>query len=375
MNKAVQSFILILIAAGLNGQAPDAVSGATLKPGQMKQYKQDPVVRARYNNDNFDNFPAIRLKGVMPELSGEVLNPGKASTKGLLARSVVVKEIVFVSGSEEKQFSGAFRYTGFPLADLVSDLVVDKKNKDEFGLNLDLYVVVENNKGEMAVFSWGELFFSRDGKNIILATEVAPIFPTSSDDRWDIPSRIKIVAGNDLLSVRNIEDPVSIRVVSFPASFPGAKGSEIIAPQINIKSGERTIVIDKIGTDEASYTFTTAFFGLHMGLRRISDFSGYSFGSVLKKSCDILPSDLRSGLICLGASDGYRVVYSLSEFMNRDGLETLLLIDKGPDQDARFTVFPTGDFFADRQLKGPGIGYIINIEKMRESVLSDMQKK
>lgn len=358
--------VLIILAPVITSvsQVVDVVSGATLKPEYLKQYLADPDIRAVYNNDNFDNQPAVKLSGTMPELGGEILNPGKASFEGCDLRTVYVKELLPGERGEEPSFHGAFRYSGYSLADLVKDLVVDKKNKAEFGLSLDLFVVVENGRGESAVFSWGELFFSKRGQDIILATGVTPVFPTASDDRWEVPATYRLISANDFLTVRNISGPTRITIRSFPVSFPGEKGTRpLFAPELTFNRGNKSFKVNDFAGSEPSLNLQTVFFGLHKGLRHIATFSGISLGEVLQKSTVITPDDLDTGILAIGAKDGYRVLYSLSEIMNRTDLEAVLLMDRGESEDGRYSIFPAADFFADRHLKGAMTGYILDATK------------
>jgi len=362
MKRSLISLMILFAVLAGSAQVVDAVSGATLKPEHLKLYLANPDVRAIYNNDNFDNQPPVQLKGSIPELKGEVMNPGQAIFEGFNLKTVVVRELTPGEGGEGPVFKGAFRYSGYSLADILKDLVVDKKNRAEFGLSIDLFIVVENDKGESAAFSWGELFFSKRGEDIILATEVTPVLPTASDETWVVPSTYKIVAANDFLTIRNIEEPTSITVYSFPISFPGTKGTRpLYSPEITINYHNKSFIINDVSDNRSGLSLKTVFFGLHKGLRHISTFEGSSLGELLQQKTEFSISDLTNGILALGAKDGYRVVYSLSEIMNRTDLEAVLLIDRGENEDGRFVIYPSADFFADRHLKGAKTGYILNV--------------
>ncbi|MDT8400264.1 MAG: hypothetical protein RQ743_01100 [Bacteroidales bacterium] len=365
MKKYILLLLTISFFTGGLAQDPDVISGETLKPGELQNYLDNPAIRARYNNDPYDNERAVKLDGKMPYVSGEILNPGQAYVDELQLRTVVVKEYFPAKANSTPEFRGAFQYTGYSLSDIVKDYVVSKYNKSEFGLNTDVFVVVENDKGDKAVFSWGELFFTQDNHDIILATHVQPIYPTASDDKWPLPEKIRLVASNDYITVRNIDRPSKIIIRSFPESFPGSKGIRpLFSPTIEIKGPEDkiTVVDDPETGKDLIITHNLVFFGMHMGLRGTRNFTGIPLSEVLKQKFSFSEADLARAMIAIGAKDAYRVVFTLSEIMNRTDMAEVLLLDEPDDEDGRFIVHPGADFFADRHLKGAKLAYIMVIE-------------
>ncbi|MGM0665965.1 MAG: hypothetical protein ACQETA_01475 [Bacteroidota bacterium] len=361
----MKKYTLLLMATALfacsMGQDPDVISGETLKPGELQNYLDNPVIRARYNNDFYDNERAVKLDGKMPYVSGEILNPGQAYVDKLQERSVVVKEFFPAGNNSTPEFRGAFQYTGYSLSDIVKDYVVSKYNKGEFGLNTDVFVVVENDRGDKAVFSWGELFYTQDNHDIILATHVQPVFPIASDDEWALPDKIRLVASNDYVTVRNIDRPSKIIIRSFPASFPGSKGVRpLYSPEIEIKGpGDRVTVIDESrGSSDLLISHDVVFFGTHMGLRGVRNYTGVPLSDVLREKFSFSEKDLAQGMIAIGAKDAYRVVFTLSEILNRTDMAEVLLLDEPDSEDGRFIVHPGADFFGDRHLKGAKLAYI-----------------
>ncbi len=351
--------------ADVVSQVADIISGETLTAQDLENYRTNPIIRAKFNNDPFDNERAVKLKGKMPYVSGEILNPEQAYVDQLQSCSVVVREYAQGRRGVEHEFKGAFQYTGYSLSDIVKDFIVSKNNKGEFGLNHDLYVVVENDKGESAVFSWGELFYSMHNHDIIIATHVQPVYPTASDDRWDLPENIRLVAANDYLTVRNIDKPSRIVIRSFPETFPGKKGVRpLFSPEFEIKGpGTSVKVLGGPGTGiSKNADQQLVFFGMHKGLRGIKDFEGVPLSDVLRKNYSFSDNDLAKGIIAIGAKDAYRVVFSLSEILNRNDMAEVILIDEPDNEEGRFIVHPGSDFFADRHLKGACLAYIMVIE-------------
>ena len=94
----MKRIILFLISLGamaaVSAQDPDAASGATLSPGQVKLYHQDDSLRRLYNNDNFDNRPFTELKGELPMVGGEINSPARASLNHREMHTVMVKEVL-----------------------------------------------------------------------------------------------------------------------------------------------------------------------------------------------------------------------------------------------------------------------------------------
>lgn len=357
--------IMFVSLSAVRAQDPDMISGETISQEYLQNYLDNPVIRAKYNNDPFDNERAVKLDGKMPYVSGELLNPGQAYVHELEERSVVVKEYFPRRRGRDPEFQGAFQYTGYSLSDIIKDYIISKNNKSEFGLNTDLYVIVENDKGESAAFSWGELFYTNHNHDIIIATHVQPVFPAASDDEWPLPDNIRLVASNDMLSVRNIDKPSKIIIRSFPRSFPGNKGVRpLYSPNIEVNApGDKKTVIDNADTESDIFlSHDLIFFGTHEGYKGRRRYTGVPLSEILRKYFDFSDQDMAKGLIAIGARDAYRVVFSLSEVMNRTDMAEVMLLDEGDNENGRFQVHPGADFFADRHLKGAKLAYIFLAE-------------
>ena len=100
--------------------------------------------------DNAETFP-LPVKDLY--VDGEIANPGKVDFTGLPLHSVIVKEALLdTTGSD--RFVGAYRYDGYSLFDILDKRILKKVNSSEFKPIIDLYVEIENEKGEKVVFSW-----------------------------------------------------------------------------------------------------------------------------------------------------------------------------------------------------------------------------
>jgi hypothetical protein len=183
-------------------------------------------------NSFFDNAEVISLLVAEIEVAGEVVNTGKVDLCKLPMREIIVKEILSENG--EDKFIGAYRYIGYSLADIISPFVANKVNTKEFPPQTDLYVEIENNKGEKVYVSWGEIYYANGLNDIIIATAVARIIPDKTKDMWELPVESRLIIGNDLYTYRNISNPTKITVKSYSN------------PEIEIVKGKDPLFSDKI---------------------------------------------------------------------------------------------------------------------------------
>jgi len=309
------------------------------------------LLPAQENNDFYDNEPFVDLPIKPLEIAGEVVAPGRVDLSGLPLRSVMFREAVTRDG--KPVFVGSYVFQGYSLFDILKERVVAKKNEGEFPPVVDLFVVVENAKGGKAVFSWGEIYYPTAPHRILVAVKAAPIVPTKTKERWPLPGKARVVAADDLVADRNLEDPVRITVLSAPLSFATRKeGSPLHTASVWIVDGTReTGKIDRLPQGVPSMTLPSVFYGRGRGFHGITRFEGVPLRTVL---ADLLPSDgaaVRKGLLVLAGDDGYRVVVTISELFNRNDGREFLLYDRGEKEGGRFSIYPGPDFFSDRAVK------------------------
>lgn len=313
-------------------------------------------------NNFYDNSESYSLPVKELTIEGEVANPGKVDFSKLSKHSVIVKETLLDSVGSDR-FTGAFRYDGYSLFDILNDRQPRKANADEFGQIIDLYVEIENEKGEKAVFSWGEIYYPNNLHRIILATDVSRIVPSKSKDLWVLPAESKLIAGNDLITERNISSPVKITVRSYPRSFKTVKGLTPLYSQ-DLKLFENNVLKTEfpdspVGLNEISYN--TIFYGRGKGIHSTQPFTGVVLKDFLGKYAPVTRSNLQTGLICVVSEDGYRCVLSYSELFNRNDQQEFLLVQTEKGEDGGFfRLFPAGDFFSDRAVKSINEIYIEN---------------
>jgi len=338
---------LILLLVGCNTKTTETGSET---PGAGMAAAIDSLDR---NNNFYDNVETHPLPGGDIVVEGEIENPGRVDLSKLTKRMVIVKEAV-LADSGGNSFVGAYTYHGYSLFDILNDRVLDKKNKEAFRPIIDLYVIVMNDKGERAVLSWGEIYYANHLHEILIATDVSRIVPSKTKDLWPLPQERRLVAGHDLVSERNLSNPVRIIVRSWETDIPAIKGKEPLFSEKLRISGAGVSPLELTQAPEGLQTETlhTIFYGKGRGIHSTQPFHGVYLKEILKP---LLPFDretLREKMVAAVGADGYRSVFSLSEILNRSDQEEILLVPAGRDEGGIFRVFPACDFFSDRAVKG-----------------------
>jgi hypothetical protein len=182
---------------------------------------------------------------------------------------------------------------------------------------------------------------------------VARIVPSKTKDLWPLPAESKIIAGNDLITDRNISNPVRIEIKSYPRTFNVTKGlSPKFEKDFNLFSGDNKIATIATEGEKENITYNTVFYGRGKGIHSTSPFSGTLLKNALAKYYSFDSKNLKTGLVCLAGMDGYRCVLSYSELFNRNDQQEFLLIRTKPGEDGGlFRVFAACDFFSDRAVK------------------------
>ena len=307
------------------------------------------------NNDFYDNTVARELPGPKQiEVIGEIANPGTVDLSTLPLRSQFVRETRLVDG--ENRFLGSYRYDGCSLFDILKEKYVNKKNRDEFKSVIDLLVLVENRRGDRVILSWGEIFYPTQLHRIMIATRVAPIIPTLTKEEWPLPEETRLIASDDLATVRNIAAPSRITVFSAPLSFPrpAAAPGVLYSPALNIfdLSGKKVKALETLAGDLPVLDYPAVFYGRGKGFHGIENFSGRPLKEILKALFPASEQNLKRGYFTIAAIDGYRIAVSAAELFNRNDFAEFLIVDRGLDSaGGRFAIFPAPDFFSDRAVK------------------------
>ena len=304
------------------------------------------------NNNFYDNTETYSLPGDDIEVTGEIENPGKVDLSKLPKHSVIVKETMLKEDGTDS-FTGAYRYDGYSLFDILTNRIIKKKNAAEFKPVIDLYVEIENQKGDKVILSWGEIFYPNTLHSCIIATEVARIVPSKTKDLWTLPGERKLVAGNDLITERNISNPVKITVRSYPRSIPVNRELDpLYSAEFKIFNGEHLLETVKESPKLQPETVHTIFYGRGRGIHSTQPFTGFYLKEILGKDFKTDKKNLQLGLVTIVGKDGYRSVFSYSEIMNRKDQSEILLVPCKEEKDGgQFRIFPSCDFFSDRAVK------------------------
>lgn len=308
---------------------------------------------ADMTNNFYDNTETYQLPVKELTVEGEIANPGKVDFSVLRKHSVIVKETLLDSAGKDR-FVGAYRYDGYSLFDILEKRSLQKVNAEEFKPIIDMYMEIENGKGEKVVFSWGEIFYPNDLHRILIADGVSRIVPSKTKDLWELPSESKIVAGNDLITERNMFSPVKITVRSFPKSFKVVNGlSPMFSGQIRLFDQGTSIGVLAGNTSKFDkITYNTVFYGRGKGIHSTEPFIGSMLKDVFALTYPGSHKNLQKGIMCISAEDGYRSAFSWSEIFNRNDQQEFLLVKTKPGEDGGlFRIFPSSDFFSDRAIK------------------------
>jgi hypothetical protein len=304
-------------------------------------------------NNFYDNVETFSLPLNDLSIDGEISNPGIVDVNKLTKRSVIVKEAILDEAGGNK-FTGAFRYDGYSLTDILDNIKIRKTNAEEFQSVIDLYVEIENASGEKAVFSWGEIYYPNNLYKIILASDVARIVPSKTKDLWVLPETSKLVCGNDLVTERNIKAPTKITVRSYPKSFKTVKGmSPMFSEGFSVfTNNKESAKVNEFESGLNLSTYNTVFYGRGRGIHSTTPFKGVFLKSMIEKYFPFTKENVMTGLFCFAGKDGYRMTVSFSELFNRNDQQEFLLVKTAPDEDGGlFRVFPSCDFFSDRAIK------------------------
>ncbi|MBN1198508.1 MAG: hypothetical protein JXA23_04080 [Bacteroidales bacterium] len=305
------------------------------------------------NNNFYDNIETHSLTGGEIELTGELENSGKTDFTALPKRSVIVKETL-LNEDGTNSFVGAYRYDGYSLFDILTERYPNKKNKEEFPPVIDLYAEITNDRGDTVLLSWGEIFYPTVLNRILIATDVARIVPSKTNELWPLPTERKLVVASDLITDRNISNPVKITIKSWDEKIPVNRDiSPFYSPGITFSTGNETfLTLESQPEVFQEETFHTIFYGKGRGIHSTEPFTGVYLKELLISHVPLSRKSLQQSLVLVIGADGYRSVFSLSEIMNRnDQAEVLLITGKRDEEGGLFRIFAAGDFFSDRAVK------------------------
>ncbi|MEI6055331.1 MAG: hypothetical protein WCR55_04650 [Lentisphaerota bacterium] len=299
-------------------------------------------------NDFYDNQPSVSLGTNDIYIDGEVENPGKVDLSALPLRAVVTKETLFKDGVPH--FVGSYIYEGYSLYDILNKVKI-KRTSGEFKSVVDLYVVIKNKSGESVVFSWGEIYYPTSRFNLIIATSVAPILPHAVDIKWPIPDKMKVIAGDDLITERNILAPETITIKSIKLDETQYSKKDSKGKLALFDNGKQLATITKFPISYKEYTYSTVFYGRGRGIHGIDPFTGVPLNYVLQQYYPLSNANIMNGIFEVISADNYRCAYTFSEIFNRNDQKDVLFLNTEGKDDGKFMLFPGADFFSDRAIK------------------------
>lgn len=329
--------VLVLLALPIFAQDKNESSPSFFDDSELKEYS---------------------LKSILVE--GEVENPGTVDFALLPTNRFPAKDVS--NGKDKNKFIGSYFFSGYSLFDIINQKSVKKANESEFKPAVDLYVIVENDKGEKVVFSWGELFYAKDNFRSVITKSVRAINPSKMKMKWYLPEAPVLFNGNDAFNFRSISNPTKITVKSFAGTFSKERIKEIYTPEFTVTSpGGNVVVKDIAGIEKRK--FRGLGYGHGMGWKGVDEVEGFVFKDVLKKYIAIDEKEIASTILCVSAKDGYRVTFSLSEIINRNDMNDFLLIEKNNSlEEGKYNLFATPDFFVDRNVRSVEKIEIINVK-------------
>jgi len=284
-------------------------------------------------------------------IEGEVENPEVVQFSSLPSRGVAVKELA-LDEAGKRHFKGAFLFSGYSLYDILKTAKVKKANEKEFGPPIDLYVVIQNDVGQKALVSWGEVFYAKNRFQILISRSVEAINPTKLKTRWALPSNPQLICGDDLDDVRFIPNPNKIIMRSFSGSIRSSKSEDIYSPEITVVNGSDSVRVSQFGPAVRQRSYKSVGYGHGRGFKGVHEMGGFVLKDVLSDEVKPNLQDLRASILVVSAKDGYRTVFSVSEIFNRNDNQDCVLVDeKDSRTDGRYLLFVPSDFFADRNVK------------------------
>ncbi len=299
-------------------------------------------------NDFYDNQPTLSLETNDIYIDGEVANPGKVDFSALPLHQVITKETLFKDGLPH--FVGSYIYEGYSLYDILNTVKI-KRTGGEFKSVVDLYVVIKNKSGDTVVFSWGEIYYPTNRFNLIIATGVAPILPHAVDVKWPLPDKMKIVAGDDLITERNILSPATITIKSIKLDEAGNSKKAVKGKLELSDNGKSVTTINEFPLSYKEYSYPTVFYGRGRGIHGIESFTGIPLNYVLNQYYPLNEDNIKNGVFEVISTDSYRCAYTFSEIFNRNDQRNVLFVNTEGKDDGKFMLFPSADFFSDRAIK------------------------
>jgi hypothetical protein len=333
----ILALVVFMVLSSCN-LIPDAISGAT------RGYDAN-------GNSFYHRTDETKLKTGDIAVEGEVKTSGSIKYKHYLKREVLHKQAT-LNAEGKIDFVGAYRYRGYSLFDLLNPFILDKKNAEEFVPATDVYIIIENDKGERVTFSWAEIYLSHTMHQVIIATEQASIEPYKREVDYPKGSVWKVVASGDLFPYRELVNPTKIIVKSFDRKhYPIDRDLEDpYSPTVNLVfNDELKCVVDADASSAPQMRYKSVFYGMGMGYHDTPYFEGPMLSHFVNPHIEQNYGEwMRNGLAFIVGKDGFRNILSVSELFNRvDQVEPILAIPPVESRRGHFRLYHPSAFYAD----------------------------
>ncbi len=295
-------------------------------------------------------------------ITGLVKQPLTLSAKDLKSMSFATVRLNEMS--RDREFRGAFNYTGVPLKHLLEMASFNKEGSD-FSKAIDLAIVVRNREGACAALSWGEVSYRNPG-DVIIALEHRPVIPGKACsgchskeeyEKWWAPLHReikfpKLVIAGDFYTERCLEGVCSIEIVDPSPPASGKKQEKRPAPSVTIDgAGVKPVTISSIPSSGQVET-TVKQVGDGRGYHGMASYRGVPLASLLEKLKGAVDP---AAVFVLSAPDGYRSLLSAGELFYSARGNSVLLADTADGspltRDGKFHIVVPDDLGADRCVK------------------------
>ncbi len=303
---------------------------------------------------NASNESALSITGVVRQ----PLNLTISDLKRFQASTVQLNEIM-----QDGSYRGAFYFTGVPLKTLLETAFVEKE-ETAFNKKVDLAIRIKGENGKVVALSWGEVFY-RNPDRIIVAWSATSIMPHHGCDKChsveEYQPRMntlkrdirfpKLVINSDTWADRSLDGIISIEVVDVRPKMPAQKLDKLYSKSFVITGSDiKEKTFKKL--KGAKSRITAKHMGEGKGFHGIETFEGIFLKSILDEM-KVKPN--LSQVILASAPDGYRTLFSSGEiFLDPEG-DRFLIADKmnhkNIEKGGKFILVPSGDLFADRDMK------------------------
>jgi hypothetical protein len=307
--------------------------------------------------------PALAQPPMKLTVSGAVTN-----AFSLECRQLALFNTIKVQSNEitsNKEYNGAFVYSGVSLQTLLDAAKIEKKDTD-FNKGVDLAVLVKNADGKQIALSWGEIYY-KNPQHVMIAISAEPIFPRKGIDHFEDPAAYhamigtlnrkidfpKLVVTGDFHSDRCMEKITDIIVHDLRPRVPGEKSPHPYSEKFSVTGDESdSRTYEKLPELSPRVGFSFHVLGEGRGFHGTHTFSGIPLREIIQVAS---PSPGLNSVFLVSAPDAYRALVSYGELFLSTYGERIILADQSDGapikKDGKFILVLPDDLMADRMVK------------------------